>query len=342
MRAVIIDESQKNDWEAYIQRNPQTIAWQSFEWNAVLRKHYRIDFHPIAVFDGGEIRGMLPLYHMKSIYGKDMLLSVPYAVAGGIAADSDEAVGLLMEKAIELSENYNSCPVTLKQYKIKIDRQLRTDDNYYNRELDLAAGEDAIWAGLAETNKQRIEASRSLAYELEYPSDDLDIFYNMLLKHQHAKGIPCVGRGWIKDLIGFGMYSLAMLKLDGNPVAATMIKEFKDTVSFPFTCVPYKDGKTGVAEYRLYWELINRFASEGKRIFHSGRIPRTDRTDPYRLGWGGVQYDYYYQYYPDSNKTTTEFSKRKGRKREIFESCWKKMPRGIAGLLGPRIVKQFP
>jgi hypothetical protein len=342
MKTVIIDESRKNEWERYLQENPDSIAWQSYEWSTVLRNHYRFDFHPIVVLDGSQIRGILPLYHMKNVFGKDMLISVPYAVAGGIVADNDEARGMLLDKAIELSRMYNSCGITLKQYKVRIDRQLRTDGNYYNRELDLTSGMDAIWNGLAETNREQIETSKNSAYKLEYPSADLDIFYNMLLTHHHGRGIPCVGREWIKDLIGFKMYSLAVLKLNGSVVAATMIKEFKDTVSFPFTCVPDKQGKTGVAEYRLYWELISRFASEGKRIFHSGRIPRTDQTDPYRLGWGGVQYDYYYQYYPDSSTTTTEYAKRKGRKRDLFESCWKKMPLTMAGFLGPRIVKHFP
>ena len=342
MKTVIIDESRKKEWEQYLHDTPNSIAWQSYEWSTVLKKHYRFDFHPLAVCDGSGIRGILPLYHLKSLFGKDILLSVPYAVAGGIVADNDEARDMLLEKAIEISKMYNSCCISLKQYKIKIERQLRTDGNYYNRELDLASGMDEIWNGLSETNRQQIETSRNFDFKLEYPSDDLDIFYNILLTHQHSRGIPCVGKKWIKDLIGFRMYSLAVLKMDGIVVAATMIKEFKDTVSFPFTCVPDKNGNTGVAEYRLYWELITRFVTEGKRIFHSGRIPRNDRTDPFRLGWGGVQYDYYYQYYPDSNKTKTEYSKRKGRKRDLFESCWKKMPRGLAGFLGPYIVRQFP
>lgn len=342
MQTVIIDESRKNEWEQYLHDAPNSIAWQSFEWSTVLKNHYRFDFHPLAACDGSGIRGILPLYHVKDIFGKDMLMSVPYAVAGGVVADNDEALDLLLEKAMELSRLYNSCPITLKQYKVRVERPLRTDGNYYNRELDLTRGMDELWNGLAQTNREHIETSRNLAFKLEYPSNDLDVFYSILLTHHHARGIPCVGKEWIKDLIGFKMYSLAVLKLNGSVVAATMIKEFKDTVSFPFTCVPDKQGKTGVAEYRLYWELINRFAGEGKRIFHSGRIPRTDLTDPYRLGWGGVQYDYYYQYYPDSNKTRTEYSKRKGWKRDLFEKVWRLVPEAVAGALGPAVVKRFP
>ncbi|MGC2194267.1 MAG: hypothetical protein WA628_06300, partial [Terriglobales bacterium] len=93
--------------------------------------------------------------------------------------------------------------------------------------------------------------------------------------------------------------------------------------------------------YALYWKLITTLAAGGIRIAHSGRIPQTDATFRYRLGWGGTKYSYYYQYY-GLGEGKMEFSTKRGRKREIVGSVWKKMPLSLARALGPMVVKQFP
>ena len=93
--------------------------------------------------------------------------------------------------------------------------------------------------------------------------------------------------------------------------------------------------------HNLYWMLILMFASQGKRIFHSGRFPMNDQADDYRLDWGGTKYNYYYQYYHDA-VTQTEFASKRGKKRELFEALWRRMPERLAGMIGPLIVKQLP
>jgi hypothetical protein len=93
--------------------------------------------------------------------------------------------------------------------------------------------------------------------------------------------------------------------------------------------------------FALYWELIKNFSSEGIEIFHSGRIPQTDKTNLYRLGWGGRKFPYYYQYYPQGT-TRTESSNKRGWKRDAFEICWKYLPRNVVRNLGPKITKRFP
>ena len=341
MQVIIVRESERNKWEQFIQDNPHSIAWQSYDWSELLKKHYSVEFYPIAAYEDEKIRGILPLYRVKTSSRNSVLMSVPYAVAGGIVADKEEAASALLKFAVDLSDKTSSCTITLKQYKVKMGGALSTDDRYYNRELELTPGLPEVWARIADANKQHIEDSKKHDLRLEHPSGDVTRFYQLLLAHSHKKGIPCVGRKWIEDLITFGMYSIALLKRNDTIVAGTMVKEFKDTVSFPFTCIPDTTAKSRMFAYGLYWELISYYASRGIRIVHSGRVPVTDETDDYRLGWGGNRYNYYYQYYPD-NITITEFSRKRGWKRDLFEKLWRIVPEPVVGVLGPSIVKRFP
>ena len=343
MEVAILSHDRRKDWDQFINEHPHSIAWQSYGWSDVLKNHYQVKFYPLAACENEEICGILPLYHLRTGLprAKDMLISVPHAVAGGILADDDPVKQLLIDKAIEISLSYHNCSIAFKQYKIKNNAPLRTDENYYNRELDLTDSLDNLWNALADVNKQNITAAEKHNSRLEIPSPDIDTFYNLLFRHHHRRGIPCVSKKWIADLIAFDMYSIAFLKNQNAIVAATLVKEFKTTVSFPFTCVPDASDTSLMFAYTLYWNLIKRFASQGKEIFHSGRIPQNDNTDAYRLGWGGTKHPYYYQYHPPCT-TSTEYSKKRGRKRHVLESCWKKMPDPLARWLGPHVVRQFP
>jgi hypothetical protein len=342
MEARIVTEKERKAWDDFVMDNPASIAWQSYGWSEVVRKHYGIAFYPLAVYDGARICGILPLYRVKKgIKGKDELLSVPYAVAGGVLSDEPAVQSILLDRAIQMSRQFGSCRITLKQYKTNIEADLLTDDNYYNRELSLSMNRDELWSRISENNREKVTDALKLGGVLEYPSSDIDAFYKLLLQHLHGSGIPCVGKQWIKDLLAFQMYSIALLKVGGRVVAGTMVKEFKNTISFPFTCLAEKDIPVALPAYALYWKLIEHFAARGKDIFHSGRIPLSDDTEPHRLGWGGTKYRYYYQYAPNS-PTRTEYASKRGRKRDLFKQGWKRLPLGIAGYLGPYVVKQFP
>jgi hypothetical protein len=341
MDVVLIDDARKSEWEEYLYQNPFSIAWQSYDWCNVLRRHYRFEFFPFAAIDRSRICGIFPLYRMTSRFSKDSLISVPHAVAGGIVADHEEAQELLLHNAIQLSRKYGNCPITLKQYKIKMPGDLRVDENYYNRELTLTDDLDSLRATFSDNNRKKIAEAEKYNPVLEYPSPEIATFFDFLLFSQRRKGIPCVSRRWIEDLVKFKMYSIAFLSVKHSIVAATMVKEFKDTVSFPFSCASQQDGKESLFLFSLYWHLIALFASRGKAIFHSGRIPVSDETDDYRLGWGGHKYAYYYQYYP-KGIGMTEFGKRRGKKRKIMEMCFKHLPIGVAEIIGPHVVKRFP
>jgi hypothetical protein len=327
-------------WNDYVQRSPLAIAWQAYEWSNVVAHHYDYDFHPLAVFRGKDIVGILPLYFGS--LGKTIgFISVPFAVAGGIVGDDEEIRAALLDKAIAMSREEGGAPVVLKQYKLRISGNLKTDENYVNRELSLHRDPDVLREHISTVNLEKAEHAAALDLRVEYPAVDVKAFYDLLLRSSTAQGIPCVSPGWIRTLIEFGMYSFALGRLHGRVVAATMIKKFKKTVSFPFSCISPNDSGAEEAAFGLYWELIRRFAVEGFEIFHSGRIPKNRETAEFRLGWGGIEYPYYYQYFPDTGGQT-EFARRRGLKRRIVSAVWKRLPRALAGTLGPRLVKRFP
>ena len=337
---VVVPEKSRADWDRFVQEDTGVIAWHSYEWAKLLGDLHHTKFYPLAVYDGSKISGILPLYRVKTYRGES-LISVPYFVAGGVVSSSADVRTALLNKAISLSRELNIPKVTLKQYKLKLEGQLVTDENYYNRELTLSPDLDKVRHNLSKLNREKIEESRACRTTFDYPCSDVSAFYKLLLHDQHSLGVPCVSRAWIAGLYNTGMYEIALLRHSGEIVAGTMVKKFKHTVSFPFTCLSKHSERAHLFGYSLYWQLIETLARQGITIMHSGRIPKTDAAIDFRLGWGGTKYNYYYQYYGVS-PAATEFKNKRNRKRQLIESVWKRMPVALAQAAGPFVVKQFP
>ena len=341
MDVVVVPKENERDWEQFVQESPGVIAWHSYRWADVLARYHRAEFYPLAIYDGPKICGILPIYRVKTLRSGEALISVPYFVAGGIVAEREDVRRALLQKAIDMAKQLKIKKLALRQYKVKLSGPLTTDDNYYNRELELCPNPDRVWKRITETNRQKIAESQSFNLDFDYPSADTSRFFRLLLHDQHAAGVPCVSKRWVTGLFNTGAYEIALLRFKGELVAGTMVKKFRDTVSFPFTCLRDQNEQSMLFAYNLYWQLISKLAQQGIRISHSGRIPITDAVSDYRLGWGGTKYNYYYQYYGYGEKQT-EFSTKRGAKRQLVESMWKKIPVSVARVLGPVVVKQFP
>jgi hypothetical protein len=337
----IIEENRRAEWDAYIDKNDLSIAWQRWEWHDILKRHYPHDLFPVAAFSGKQICGILPLYRLHDKGTGCSFISVPFAVAGGIVSDSADIEKTLLEYAVSLAHERNIGSIILKQYKHKVAGDLRTDDTFFNRELSLLNGIQSVWNNLDPLNRAMISKAENDGFSLEYPSTSIYQFYRILLAHHHRKGIPCVSKKWIEDLITSSMYSLALVRVNGRPIAGTMVKTFKKTVSFPFTALGKENKLSQRAVYWLYWEMISLYAQKGFEIIHSGRIPADESVPKFRLGWGGEKNTYFYQYYPNIARATESTIKR-GLKRRIAGKLWRLLPKPIAAALGPKIVRKFP
>jgi hypothetical protein len=340
MKIEILNDS-KDQWNRFVDTHPLSIAWHRWEWSEAVKSCYgNSTFHPMAALEDDKIRGIVPLYLWS--HGKTRsAISVPYAVAGGIAAETGEAAAALLSGAIEFTHSQNVNRLVLKQYKVRIEGALTTDDHYHNRELSLTPDIGRLERSITPFNARKIEESGRMGLTYEHPSTDVDGFYDATFRFHHGQGLPCVAKKWITTLTGLGMYTIATARKDGKIVAATMIKEFKKTISFPFSCTVAGSDESESAMYGLYWHLITAFALKGFEIFHSGRMPNNEDTLQFRKGWGGAKHPYYYQFYPQTT-TASEFGTRRGWKRRLFNVAWKRTPLFVARVLGPRIVIGFP
>jgi FemAB-related protein (PEP-CTERM system-associated) len=152
-------------------------------------------------------------------------------------------------------------------------------------------------------------------------------------------GTPVFSRRYFSVLLeAFADCSDIVTVMDGErPIASALNFYFRDEVT------PYYAGGTARARLRagndfLFWEVMRRAAALGCRVFDFGRSKRGTGSFAFKHNWGFEAEPLHYRYrlgpgatIPDNNPLNPKY--------RLLIAAWKRLPLGVANLLGPPIVR---
>ena len=87
-------------WNDFVRRHPEGTFFHLAEWQRVLTGAFGHRTHYLLAEQDGEIRGVLPLAHVRSLVFGNALISTPFCVYGGIVSD-DAATRRLHRRAAQ-------------------------------------------------------------------------------------------------------------------------------------------------------------------------------------------------------------------------------------------------
>jgi len=100
-----LERREEKEWDAYVLKHPNSTFFHQIGWKNVAERTYKHKPVYLIARKEGEVRGVLPLFLMRSmIFGKK-LVSVPFAPYGGVCADDEIAEKMLIEEAIRSQMN---------------------------------------------------------------------------------------------------------------------------------------------------------------------------------------------------------------------------------------------
>ena len=103
-RLSVADAAVSARWDAFVQGCPQASFFHRTGWARALDRVFR---HPLSLLyaeRAGRIEGVLPLAQVKSMLFGHAVVSLPFAVYGGVAADTAEAAVALETEAARLTQ----------------------------------------------------------------------------------------------------------------------------------------------------------------------------------------------------------------------------------------------
>ena len=93
---------EKPDWDACGRGSAGGTFFHLIGWKEVLERTFALRSHYLVARRGDAIVGVLPLFELRSPFMERCLLSLPFAVEGGVACDAPPARQALDAAAVDL------------------------------------------------------------------------------------------------------------------------------------------------------------------------------------------------------------------------------------------------
>jgi serine/alanine adding enzyme len=342
MDVVLVTRDWEEAWQRFVDASPQATLAHLLGWRNVVQKTYRhIPYYLMSV-DGQAIKGVLPLFLIRSLLFGRLLATAPYLSYGGLLADDERAAQALVQAARRMASEQRAQSVEIRGLS-RINQGLLLKDEYCTFLLSLSVGPEALWrqfdGGRART---AIRKALKVGLVVEGGHHLRAIFADVMSRHMRDLGTPFHGTRFYQHIAEeFPQQSEILMARHGDRyVGGILLISFKDTVYW-YCGVGLREYKSLAPVSLLIWEAIRSACERGFAYFDFGRSRWDSGTFLFKRQWRAQPVPLYYEYHlmsdgnlPDMDPTNASF--------RWAIAFWKRLPVFAAKALGPLIIKDIP
>ena len=327
-------------WDAYVMAHPEGTFFHRAAWQGILERVWKHRTHYLCVEQGGQVRGVLPLGHVKSRLFGNALTSLPFAVYGGVLADAPEVAQALEQAAEALGRELGAQHLELRHVR-QHHADWPTQDLYvtFRKEI-LPKEEDNM---LAIPRKQRAMVRKGIKNGLSSHIDpDVNRFFALYADNVHRHGTPAMPKRYFEalfEVFGDDCEVMTVCDAQGQPVSSVMSFYFRDEV-LPYYAGDAVAARDLAANDFKYWELMRRACVRGLKVFDYGRSKQGTGSYSFKKNWGFEPTPLHYEYrlftrdsIPQNNPSNAKY--------KLMIEGWRRLPIGVANWLGPFIVRSL-
>ena len=327
-------------WDAFVAACPEATFFHRSEWQGILEDVFRHKTHYLYAERSGDVLAILPMAHVRSLLFGKALVSLPFAVYGGIASIDAEATALLVREAQTLARQLGVDHLELRHTTSR-NPDWPTQDLYVTFRKEILADEEANL--LAIPSKQRAMVRKGIANGLTSTVDaDVGKFFSLYADNVHRHGTPALPRRYFERLaatFGRDCEVLTVSGPDGRLLSGVLSFFFRDEI------LPYYAGDDSAARNLAandfkYWELMRMACQRGIKVFDYGRSKQGTGSYSFKKNWGFEPQPLFYEYclyrsdsIPQNNPSNAKY--------KLMIEGWRRMPIALANWLGPHIVRNL-
>jgi hypothetical protein len=362
-RVVQIDPADER-WDRYVSAHERARVYHLGAWPRILRSAYGCRSACLALEDGGELRGVLPLMGSSGAVSGRRLRSLPSIPPAGPLADSRDGEAELLSAACRMADARSAkallCLSRGEGYEELVPNLSASPVNP-SWSVPLPADPEAlraIWRKSSKNLHRSLnKAEKSGVTVREGRSvEDLRSFYRLYMgtmKAHHA--LP---RSWrqlskARELLPGGVFRLFLAEHQGETVAAGVFHAFRDTVDLLYAgSNPLKlDVRPNHA---LYWHAIRWSIENGIRHFDFGEATPGSELERFKAQWSAEPVaDYRYDYSPGGQPAESRADRlrnshdafdmpgERSRRDRLIDGVWERTPLTLTRAAGSVVYRLF-
>ncbi len=327
-------------WDAFVAGAPGGTFFHRSGWQQVIEEDFCHQTHYLYALRGTCIEGVLPLAHVKSLLFGNALVSLPFAVYGGVVADSAEAGIALEKEAQALGQRLGVGRLELRNVAAR-HPDWPTQDLYVTFRKEILADTEANL--MAIPRKQRAMVRKGIKNGLRSAIDETpDRLFALYADNVRRHGTPALPRRYFETLqrvFGADCETLTVEDASGQPLSSVLSFYFRGEV-LPYYAGDAVTARDLAANDFKYWELLRRACERGLRVFDYGRSKRGTGSFAFKKNWGFEPQPLHYEYRLYRGETIPQNNPMNPKYRALI-ALWRHLPLPVANMIGPHLAKSL-
>ena len=333
-------DADKQNWDSFVFACADATFFHRIGWREIFETVFKHRTHYLMACRGEQIVGVLPLVQLKSVLFGHALVSLPFAVYGGVAVSDPLAVAALHQAASVLGRELGVQHLELRNRESREPAWPRQELHVTFRKALLPDVEANM---LAIPRKQRAVVRKGIQRNLRSEIDaDTDRFFALYADNQHRHGTPPHSPRYFKALrrvFGDDCEVMIVVTPEGKPLAGVLSFYFRDEV-LPYYAGDVLEARGASANDFKYWELMRRACERGIRIFDYGRSKRDTGSFDFKKNWGFEPEPLHYEFQLFSRDTVPQNNPANPKYRTAID-VWRRLPRGVVNAIGPVLARHL-
>ncbi len=329
-------------WDDFVFSHPQGTFFHQTAWMQVMEKTY--GYRPYYFFAerDGQVTGIAPAFLVSNWLSGRCLISLPFAVYGGVCALDSESENALVGHLEELAKEQQIEYVELRNRDGGIRPGYHSNTRYATFTIPLESDPKELYSTFPKDIRYMIRKGEKAGLQVRKGTDQLDSFYRLMTINLRRLGTPAFPRALFENLAHeYGnQVDLTLVYHRGKPVAGGMSFFFRDWMQ-PYYIGSLEEAKGLAANDFLWWKLIECAAETGCCTFDFGRSKKDSGNFEFKKKWNPRIETLNYQVRLVHRREVPNFSPTNP-KFELATNIWKKLPLGLTRVIGPRVVRWFP
>jgi len=348
--AIIQDQDPR--WDEFVLAHPAGTFFHLWAWRDILTSSF--GYVPIYLWalESGHVRGVLPLFLVKSLFFGRSLMAQPFGVYGGIVAADESAVRMLLERATHLTRELQVRFLELRgnpyddfdlpYYTNGSISSWSRKDLYVTFLTEIAGSDEANLARIPRKQRRMVRQGDKHGLRAVFDNARLAEFYDVYAESVRNLGTPVFGYSYFQKLVAtFGeRCKILVIEHDNKIIAGVLSFFYRDQV-LPYYGGALKDFMQLAPNDFMYWELMRFGAARGYRIFDFGRSKEGTGAYHFKRHWGFEPKPLAVWCYspngdgiPDTSPMNPKF--------QWAIRMWRGLPLPVTKSLGPHIVRHVP
>jgi FemAB-related protein (PEP-CTERM system-associated) len=337
-----LDRAREQAWDCFVLDHPKASFFHQTAWKRVMEQTYGYKAFYFYAECAGRITGIAPAFLVSSWVTGRVLLSLPFAVYGGVCAEDAESEKALVERLEQLAIEQRVEHLELRDRGGELLPGYHANSRHATFTIPLIADTDALYKSFPKDIRYMIRKGEKAGLVTHRGFDQLDPFYRLMTINLRRLGTPAFPKYLFENLIREypNQVDLTVVYSNDKPVAGGMSFFFREWMQ-PYYVGSLDEAKGLAANNYLWWELIKLGAVSGYKTFDFGRSKKESGNFDFKKKWNPHIESLNYQVrlvrrteIPNFSPTNPKF--------EMATSIWKKLPLGLTRTVGPRLVRWFP